>query len=664
MLSIRLGICLLLLALSSILRAETVIRSEILLGGRSAGEQVTTIADDGRLSVHYAYNDRDWGPDLEAGYRVGADGILVEAEIKGVAYLKTAIDEHYVYADGKASWRNGSESGTAAPAAPAFYLTLEEPPEATAILARALLQAKDHTLSVLPSGSARIEELTHRQFGGQPLTLYAIHGLDLTPRLIWLDVDRQFFATVNEWISVIRDGQAEHVSALLAAQQEIESVAHRARAERLTRRVDGPLLIRNVRVFDPDRGRFVGDSVLLRAGHIVAIGDGLAAPADVQTLDGQGRFLMPGLWDMHVHLSTPIDGLLHLASGITTVRDLANDNVHLARRSADFEAGLDLGPRIIKAGFLDGSGPFAGPTKALADDADTVRAWIDRYAAEGYVQLKIYNSLKKALVPEAIRYAHQQGLRVSGHVPNGMSAREFIELGADELQHINFVFLNFLAGPNDDTRTLLRHRLVIDRGAEIDLTGPSMREFVALLKRKGTVVDPTLVRYEEWYLDQPKMPAPIYAAALSRLPVTWQRRILAGTSGVTAADSRAVMRHRAAYERMIAMVGVLHRAGVPILAGTDAVAGLAYVRELELYVQAGIPPAEVLRIATANAARVMKLHDQRGLLVEGQVADLILVDGDPSRVISDLRRVHTVIRGDRLYDAEALSREAGLAPRE
>lgn len=652
-----------LLALPTAVFAETVVRSDILVAGKSAGEQVATFEDDGGVRVHYEFNDRGRGPNIDATYRVASDGTLAQAQIKGVSYLKAPVEERFTLADGKATWRNASENGERALDTPTFYLALDGTPEEGAMLARALLKAPDNTLPLLPAGQARIERLDARQIDGDALTLYAIHGLNLTPELIWLDAEQRFYASLSEWFSFIRAGDGERAPALLAAQREIEQAAAQARAERVTQRLDAPVLIRNVRAFDPARGEIVGDSVLIDDGRIVDVGAGLKAPSGARTIDGDGRFLMPGLWDMHVHMGGTIDGLLHLASGVTTVRDMANDNDLLARRSADFEAGRDVGPRVLKAGFIDGGGPFAGPSKAIADDEQTVREWIDRYAAQGYQQIKLYSSLKKALVPGAIAYAHEKGLRVSGHVPVGMTAREFVELGADELQHANFLFLNFLAGPRDDTRTPVRFTLVAQKGPDLDLTGADVRDFIALLKTRGTVVDPTLVTFEDMFLAQPKLPAQTYAAVLDRLPATWQRQIAAGSGGLAAADGKAVMQHRAAYERMVALVGELHRSGVAIVAGTDAVAGLAYARELELYVQGGIAPAEVLRIATVNAARAMKLERERGSLAKGQVADLILVDGDPSRIVSDLRRVRTVIRGDRLFDADALAREAGLGDR-
>jgi hypothetical protein len=637
------------------------LRSEVLVAGKPAGEQIARYGEDGAIAVTFRFADRGRGPDVRATYRVDASGVLQTAAITGVAYMKTPVDEHYERVDGVASWRTGAQSGRAELDQPAQYLALDGTPEELAMLTRALLKAPAHTLPLLPAGQARLEVLGGHEIDGQPLRLVAVHGLDLSPSRFWIDADDDFHASVSAWFSLVREQATDQVPALLAAQEAIQARSSVERARRLAAPMPGTTLIRNARAFDPDTGAMVGDSVLVQGGRIVEVGTGLEAPADASVIDAGGRFLMPGLWDMHVHLAGDGDGLLHLAHGVTTVRDLANDNDLLARRSADFEAGRDIGPRIIKAGFLDGSGPFAGPSKALADDEATVRAWIDRYAAEGYSQVKLYSSLRTSLVPDAIAYAHRKGLRVSGHVPMGMSAREFVEMGADELQHANFLFLNFLAGPDDDTRTPLRFGLVGTRGPGLDLSGRPMREFIELLRERGTVVDPTLVAFEDMFTSQPGHPALTFAAVIDRLPATWQRSLAAGSGGLPAADAAAAMRHRLAYERMIALVGELHRSGVAIVAGTDAVAGLSYARELELYVQAGIAPAQVLRIATVNGAEAMAITD-RGRLAAGQVADLILVDGDPSRQISDIRRIHTVIRGDRRFDAAELARAAGLGP--
>src|SRR5262249_11681850 len=146
---------------------------------------------------------------------------------------------------------------------------------------------------------------------------------------------------------------------------------------------------------------------------------------DVQVIDATGKMVLPGLWDMHVHLSGT-DGLLHIDAGVTTVRDLANDIDDLTARRKRFDDSTEIGPHVIPAGIIDGSGPFKGPTKVLVSTADEARAAVDNYFRLGYPQIKIYSSVKPELVPVIIEEAHKNGQRVSGHIPAQMTARECV----------------------------------------------------------------------------------------------------------------------------------------------------------------------------------------------------------------------------------------------
>jgi hypothetical protein len=155
---------------------------------------------------------------------------------------------------------------------------------------------------------------------------------------------------------------------------------------------------------------------------------------------------------MHAH-AQPLDGFLNIASGVTSVRDMGNDIEILKHLQTQWDTGAAIGPRVWKAGFIDGRGPFQAPTGLYADTLEEAQAAVNRYADLGYIQIKLYSSLKPELVPGIVKTAHERGLRVSGHIPNGMIASQFVEDGADELQHINFIFLNFLASKVKDTRT-------------------------------------------------------------------------------------------------------------------------------------------------------------------------------------------------------------------
>src|SRR5690606_11345361 len=204
-------------------------------------------------------------------------------------------------------------------------------------------------------------------------------------------------------------------------------------ARDLVKQPKGDLLIRDARLFDPrDLSVTPGSSVLVRGERIVRVAPGaeIEATAGAEVVDARGRFLMPGMWDNHQHFSD-IDGLLDLANGVTSARDLANDTDAFLERIARFDDGSEIGPRVLRAGLIDGTGELAGPTKMRVDDAKAAIDAVDWYADHGYVQVKLYSSLKPALVPVIADRAHERGLRVSGHVPAFMSARQFIEAGAD-----------------------------------------------------------------------------------------------------------------------------------------------------------------------------------------------------------------------------------------
>src|SRR6516162_6466194 len=185
--------------------------------------------------------------------------------------------------------------------------------------------------------------------------------------------------------------------------------------------------------------------------------------------------LFPGLWDMHAHLFGE-DAFLDIAAGVTTVRDLGNSIEELTKLRQQIQEGTQIGPRVLMAGFIDGPGPFEGPVKVLAATPEEAREQVDHYADLGYVQIKIYSSVKPELVPVIIEEAHRRGLRVSGHVPSGMVAEQFVRDGADEIQHMNFVLLNFWPEVKE-TRTPARFSEPGKRAAGLDFNSQQVNQF-------------------------------------------------------------------------------------------------------------------------------------------------------------------------------------------
>jgi imidazolonepropionase-like amidohydrolase len=451
------------------------------------------------------------------------------------------------------------------------------------------------------------------------------------------------------------------VPKLLDKQEALASARTIELARTLTRKPRQPVAITNANVFDAATGQSVpGSTVLIDGNRIRTVGkDGtVTIPPQAERIDAGGKALLPGLWDMHVHIG-PTDGMLHMAAGVTSVRDLANDNDALLRIKRDIENGTAIGPRITMRGFMDGRGPYTGPTKVFVDTEAEARSAIENYAKLGYEGVKVYSSIKPELVPTIIKLAHEKGLRVSGHVPAFMTARQFVEAGADEIQHINMLFLNFFFDEVKDTRTPARFIAVAERGATLDLNSAPVRSFVRLLKDRNIVVDPTLTAFEGMFVDRPGKMSVSYAAIADRLPPQVRRGFLVG--GLPVPQGKDA-RYRESQLATLKMTKLLYDSGVPIVAGTDGLPGFTLHRELELYAQAGISAADVLRIATLGAARVARRDRELGSITPGKLADMVLVEGDPAKRIGDVRRTSLVIKDGAFYEPAALYKALGIKP--
>jgi imidazolonepropionase-like amidohydrolase len=634
------------------------------LGGNRAGFQTSCVLPDGSREITFAYNDRGRGPLLRSRYVVDAASVPSSIAIDGNDYLKTAITERFAITDGTASWKNKVEAGERRLVGPAFYVSQSGPPAELALLARALLASPGGHLPLLPSGEARVEKVGERRVTAgtesRALTQYAVAGLGFRPQPVWLDDKGELFAIVDDFTSLVPEGWKSAVD-LLRADQDSQSQARRADQARRLRRVQaGPLVFEHASVFDAEESRMKPrTTVVVEGDRIAAVGpDGsVTVPPGAERVDAGGRALLPGLWDMHAHPEVD-DGILYLAAGVTSIRDMAAEPERSGRFRV-FESGEAVGPRVTFAGIVDGRGPFQGPTKTLVDDEAEARAAVRAMAAAGFPQVKIYSSVKPELVPVIAEEAHRHGMRVSGHVPAFMTAEQAVRAGYDEIQHINMLFLNFLYDQVQDTRTPARFTAVADHAAEIDLDSERVRAFLTLLKERKVTVDPTLDAFENLLEDRPGHVAAAYTAVAGRMPPIVRRSFLEGGLPV---PEGAEARWRAALPAMERMLMALRREGIPIVAGTDALAGFSLPRELELYVEAGIPPAEVLSMATLGAAHVAGRDDRLGSVTAGKLADLVLVDGDPTRTIGDVRRVRLVVRGGAVFDADALCREVGIRP--
>ena len=644
---------------------STADRYSFLLMGNLAGQQAVWTASDGSLHIFFQFNDRGRGPKTTSILKLDPSGLPLSEVITGNDYLKSPINETYSLDAGTARWKNDSEQGEKKISAPAFYSSLNGGPSEIALLAHAALHNRGK-ITLLPEGEARVQRMAELDVEAagrkKHVALYAATGLDFSPTYFWLEASDKFFASLDEWGSAVPEGWESAAATLLAAQNKVKQSRAADLAAKLAHHVRG-IVFTHANVFDAESGKIIYDqNVFVSEDRIIKVepsppegfATGFPPP---RIINATGKTLLPGLWDMHAHVGDN-DGLLNLAAGVTTVRDLANDTDSLLARRQRIIDGKEIGTRIVLAGIIDGRGPYQGPTKVLVSTVAEARAAVDNYKRLGYVQIKIYSSVKPELVPAIIDEAHKNGLRVSGHIPAEMTAAQCVELGYDEIQHINFLMLNFMPDVKN-TNTIARLVEPAKRSADLDLTSPQVQSFIKLLQDHHTKLDLTLSIFEDQYLNRAGQIPRGFQPIASRLPAQVRRGLL--STGLTPPAGMDET-YRKSFAKMMEFAGLLYRSGIPIEAGTDSMAGFALHRELELDVQAGIPPSQVLQNATLNAARIMSLDKDLGSIAPGKLADLILVDGNPAANISDIRRTTLVVKDGVLYNPAELYTELGVTP--
>ena len=376
-------------------------------------------------------------------------------------------------------------------------------------------------------------------------------------------------------------------------------------------------------------------------------------------INGAGKTLIPGLWDNHQHYGDDSTGPLLLASGITSVRDPGNLPVESMARKKRIDDGQLLGPRIVPSLLIDGAGPYAAQVGVVAHSLDEALADVHRAKNEGYFAIKIYGSIDPTWVKPMVTLAHQLGLHVHGHIPHGMRPLDAVRDGYDEITHINFVMMQ--AMPDDvvqKSNTVARIMGTAKYAADVDLHSKTMTAYLDELARRHTAVDPTLVTMEDTLYPDAGTYPPSVTPYVDTLPSQFVRGFLAGGMAPTPDVTRARM--RASLDKLKALVAELDKRRITILAGTDG-SGFELIRELELYVEAGLTPAGALATATINPAREFKLDKQTGSLAKGKLAELALIDGDPSKNISDLRQVEMVMRDGKMMQAADLRAAIGIS---
>jgi len=634
--------------------------------GGKHGDSWTWVAADGTRMGRESMNLRGQVFELDSSGKAGSDGLPSAITIRGVTPQGDAA-ETFTISGGTAGWKSPVDAGTASYSSPAFYVSQGGPIDTTAWFVEALLARPDKSLDLLPGGKARAARLVDLDVGTgaarQAITLWAITGISTSPLPVWADASSRFFG-VSFGIAWLPEAYAGEQSKIEEAQAKAMAAQAPGLVKALVTVPAAPVVFTGVRLFDADATRFVTDqTVVVDKGAIAAVGAraSVAVPAGAQVIDGRGKTLVPGLWDCHMHIGDDFTGLQELSMGVTSVRDPGNDDVRTIDRRSRAAAGALLAPHVYPSSLIDGKGPYTAQVANVATSEAEAISLVDKAKANGFTGIKFYGTFNPAWLPASIREAHKLGLHVHGHIPAGIRPVDAINAGYDEVTHINWVMMQ--AMPDSVipvSNGIMRFEGPGRYAKDVNLAGPAIKAIIGAMASKHIYSDPTMVAFESLYVPDNGDLSPSYASFVGTLPPTTERGFKTGGFAVPKDLSRAD--YRASWAKMVSLLGRMHQAGVPIVAGTDG-AGIEIVHELEIYVQAGFTPAEALAAATIVPARLVGQEAKTGSVKVGKAADLALVEGDPSTRIGDLRQTRVIMLDGKLLDADALRRAAGFSGR-
>src|SRR3954447_19037419 len=619
---------------------------------------------DGKSAYRMSMSLRGWVTEDDELITRGAGGQPTAIAIRGYTDSGDATEDYNVDANGIATWKTAVDAGSA-PFAAKRYNTYGGPFLAGERDIEALVAAGGKGIDLLPNGHASITIGQPVQIDGpqgpKTVKLAFIKGFGFAPNPVWLDADNQYFGFAGI-ISLLPEGYESVGPKLKGIQDEataamVRDVAHKflAPANRT------PTLIDHVLLFDSVAGKYLPDrAVLVSDGKVSAVGaaGSIKPPAGTTTLDGRGKTLLPGLWDSHQHVGDDWNLLQNVATGMTNYRSPGtpiDDALSIYKRRA---SGDLLAPDGKISVIIDRKDPLAAQGALTVSSAAEAIAAVDKIKKAGLWGVKFYTSMNPAWIAPGAAEAHKLGLHVHGHIPAGMRPLDAVRAGYDEVTHINFIMMQ--AMPQDvvdKANTAARLEGPAKYGKDVDLDSPAMKAFYAELAKRKTIIDPTLTVWEPLMTSDGTAVPPEYAPFADIAPPAVARSWK--ISGYPLFDGLTRDDFRKSFNKMVGLVTKLHQAGVRIVAGTDGY-GLELVRELELYQQAGLTNAESLQTATIVPARMVGMDDRVGSIARGKTADIILVDGDVSKDLGNLRHVETVFLDGYRLDGKALREASGL----
>jgi hypothetical protein len=632
-------------------------------GGKNVGHLIVKTTGDVTV-IDFDIKNNGRGPTDAEVIKSNTDGLPVDWKIAGATTFGSKVDESFHQEAGKAQWADSTGKGQATIAKPGLYVAQAGSPWGDGIIAKQLLKAPNMTMAALPGGTLRLEkgETLEVKGAGGPLqvTRYDLLGIDLTPTTLLLDPKGEMFAEVDSASIIVRKGYEGEEVRLRKLAADWSAARFVKMEKEVAHRYAGPVRIKNVRLFDPKTSSLSGPvSVVVRGKEIAAVEplDSPPTPGEV-TVDGAGGTLVAGFYEMHAHLDQ--DGaLLNLIAGITTVRDMGNDNAVLDELVRRMDSGEIGGPHVIRSGFIEGKSPYSANNGILVDNQQAAIDAVRWYGARGYWQIKIYNSMNPAWVPAMAKEAHLLGMRVAGHVPAFSTADDMIQAGYDEMTHINQFMLGWVMTPGEDTRTLFR-LTALKRLPALDLNSAKVQHTIQMMVDGKKAIDPTLGIHEQLTQNRDGQVPPGAVDYLDHMPIGYRRGAMKAWVDTSApGDDKA---YREAFEQILRTTKMLHDRGVFIVFGTDTGGSFTYHRELELYQRAGFTPAEIVKRATYDSARYTGQDQRMGSIEKGKLADFFLIPGDPTQDLKAIKTIRMVVKDGTFYYPSEVYPHFGIQP--
>jgi imidazolonepropionase-like amidohydrolase len=639
---------------------------KVLFGGEEVGS-LTVNRVDHELKIEYGFSNNGRGSSSSETLRLSPTGLPLEWIITGKTTFGNAVNESFKVAQNTASWQDAAGEGSSDFANDALYVAQGASPYSLYIYAHALLQTTNNSINGLPGGQLRIEAIETLRLEGKdsamPIdaNIFAISGIGLDPSYIALSADGGMIATFSPRFSLLRQDLIHEDNTLRGLAARLNAARFEDIAKRVSNDFEKPVRINNVRIFDPvSLSLSAPKSVLLDNNTIAAITPPLeSANTDEVTIDGNGGTLIPGLYEMHGHMSDD-DALLNVMAGVTSVRDMGNEKEVLEALIEKIDNKVLIGPRITKSAFIEGKSPFSNATGELASTQEEAVALVDMYAQRGgYHQIKIYSSIKGEWVAAMAAEAKKHGMRVAGHIPAFSKVDEMMLAGYDEVTHINQLMLSWVLDRDEDTRTLFRIT-GMKRFADLDLNSEAVTTSLDIMVDKNIAIDPTIVIHEFGLTARNGETRAGMVDYIENMPIGVQRS--AKEALLNVAGDQEDVAYKKAFEKVLATLSLMHERGIFIVPGTDLGGAFELHRELELFSKIGMTNAEVLRRASYDMANYLGYGEHLGSIEVGKLADFFLVPGNPIENLRAIKTVSMVSKDGQIYFPSQVYPEFGIKP--